>query len=80
MAGVGAEKVGPSTNIDDDDTDNVLPGFKDVNSFSKVQDLFTYLMQTDHSVTPLLYRVVSDMIAFVLQRQQSAAGRIRDGF
>ncbi|KAK2139949.1 hypothetical protein NP493_6085g00005 [Ridgeia piscesae] len=35
MAGVGAEKVGPSTNIDDDDTDNVLPGFKDVNSFSK---------------------------------------------
>ena len=74
MAGVGAENVGASTNVDDDDTDNVLPGFKDVNSFSKVQDLFIYLMQTDHSVIQLLYRVVPDMIAPTLQ--QSAAGRI----
>ena len=74
MAGVGAEKVGSSTNVDDDDTDNVLPGFKDVNSFSKVQDLFTYLMHTDHSVIQLLYRVVPGMIASALQ--QSAAVRI----
>ncbi|KAI0224766.1 Exosome component 10 [Lamellibrachia satsuma] len=35
MADGGPDEVGSSKNVDPDDTDNVIPGFKDVNAFSK---------------------------------------------
>lgn len=62
MADGVPDEVGSSKNVDPDDTDNVLPGFKDVNAFSKVDNCLTYLTQVDLIVVKL-----SDPLAPQLQ-------------
>ena len=45
MAGVDGE-AGSSIIIDSDDTDDLLPGFKDANAFSKVYISFPHFCHT----------------------------------